>query len=1107
MEKSFTAKLKIIMKWCAVQWMIATTLSGLAIAHTNYAQLLENRITISLSEVPLDRALREIADKSQVKFAYSVDQLGQQENITMQAYKKPLGEVLESLLTPRNINYTVHEKERVITLKKQKVKNEEANRGNERINIYPPLSMIPVSGIVTDANQQPMVGVNIVVRGSTNGTTTGADGRFTLNVEKGEILVFSFIGYASVEIKMNDQTVIEVALQEDTQSLNEVVVNAGYWKVRDREQTGNIAKISAEEIARQPVNNPLQALQGRMPGVYIQQSSGVPGSGFNIQIRGRNSLRADGNAPLYIVDGVPYNGTALGSIFSNSIVNGGSPLNQLNPADIESIEILKDADATAIYGSRGANGVVLITTKKGSSGKTKLDINIYSGAGKVAQRMDLLNTEQYLEMRKEAFQNDNLTPGLSNAPDLMNWDTNRYTDWQKKLIGGTANLTSAQVSLSGGDNRTQFSWGGGYLRESTVFPGDFNDQKISSHLNLSHNSADQKLHLNMSVSYLMDQNRLLYQDLTNQALTLSPNAPEAFDENGNLNWDVGFQNPYSSTLQTFKSDTYNLITNATVDYEIAKGLHLKSNMGFNTVSMKENVFFPISAFNPAYGISSGNATFGNRSVNTWIVEPQIEYQVQLGSGKLTTLVGGTFQQTLRDGQTTYGYGFASDALLENLQAATGSSILFSENSKYRYNALFGRINYSYKNKYLLNLTARRDGSSRFGIDKRFANFGAVGAAWIFSEEAFLENATWLSFGKVRGSIGTTGSDQVGEYQYLETYRATSYSYQGKSGLYPTRLANADYGWEQSRKTEGGIELGFFRDKIRTSVSYYNNRSTDQLVGYPLSATTGFPSVQYNLPATVRNSGWEFTGEVSPLQGVNWEWDVSANITIPQNKLIEFPNLEGSSYANTYEVGKSLFTQKRFHYVGVDNQTGVYQFQDVDSNGTGTDFPADLQALKKLTQKYYGGINNRLKYKSFELNIFLQIVKQTGLGYFTGFQVPGSLKNQPIWVTSRWQKPGDVTDVQLYTTGIGLAGSAYNQIPNYGDNNIVDASFIRLKNISLAWELPGKWMAKTKLTKSRLYIQGQNIFTSTHYKGLDPETQSYTRLPPLRMITGGIQITL
>lgn len=1106
MKKSFTAKLKIIMKWCAVQWMIATTLSGLAVAHTNYAQLLENKITISLSEVPLDRALREIADKSQVKFAYSMDQLGQQENITMQAHDKPLGEVLESLLTPRNINYTVHEKERVITLKKQKVKNVETNRDNENMNIYPPLSMIPVSGIVTDANQQPMAGVNIVVKGSTNGTTTEADGRFTINAEKGEILVFSFIGYASLEIEMKDQTTIEVTLHEDTQNLNEVVVNAGYWKVRDREQTGNIAKVSAEEIARQPVSNPLQALQGRMPGVYIQQSSGVPGSGFNIQIRGRNSLRADGNDPLYIVDGVPYNGTALGSIFSNSIVNGGSPLNQLNPADIESIEVLKDADATAIYGSRGANGVVLITTKKGSAGKTKLDVNVFSGAGKVAQKMDLLNTTQYLEMRNEAFKNDNITPDASNAPDLTVWDTNRYTDWQKQLIGGTAHLTSAQVALSGGDNRTQFSWSSGYLKESTVFPGDFNDQKMSTHINLAHASPDQKLHLALSTSYVFDRNRLLYQDLTNQALTLAPNAPASFDENGNLNWEPGFQNPYSSTLQRFKSDTYNLVTNATVDYEVAKGLHLKSNMGFNTVSLKENVLYPIAAFNPAFGIKTGNASFGSRSINTWIIEPQAEYQIQLGQGKLTALVGGTFQQTLREGQTTYGFGFASDALLENLQAASGSSILFTENSRYHYNAIFGRLHYIYKDKYLVNLTARRDGSSRFGPDKQFANFGAVGAAWIFSEENLLKNAGWLSFGKLRGSIGTTGSDQVGDYQYLQTYKATSYPYMGTSGLYPTRLANADYSWEQSRKVEGGVELGFLRDKIRTSVSYYSNQSTNQLVGYPLSSVSGFSSIQYNLPATVNNSGWELATEISLLQAINWEWSVAANITIPQNKLVEFPNLEGSSYANTYEVGKSLFIQKRYHYTGVDNQTGIYTFEDVDGNGSGTDFPSDLKTTKSVSQKYYGGLNNSLKYKKLELNVFVQFVNQNGLGYYAGFAAPGTQGNQPALVVSRWQQTGDQTDIQKYTTG-GPAASVYNKISNYGDNNIVDASFLRIKNVALSWELPYKWLSRIKVSKSQVYMQAQNVFTSTKYNGLDPEVQSNSSLPPLRMITGGIRITL
>ncbi|MEP2669073.1 MAG: SusC/RagA family TonB-linked outer membrane protein [Cyclobacteriaceae bacterium] len=1102
MKKSFTEKLWIVMKIGAVQLILALTLCGMSMAHSNFAQLLDKEISIQLINVRFEDALKEIEKSAKIKFAYSIDQLNTQDEVSLNAQNQKLKDFLHDLLVPRQIKYNVHEKTGTITLKK--IIQEEIPLPKHQTKIKNALAQI--TGTITDAGGQPMAGVNIVIKGTTNGTTSDANGNYTINVQEGEVLTFSFIGFASVELRVGSQSRMNVVLEEDVQSLGEVIVNAGYWTVPDREQTGNISKLTADEIEKQPVNNPLQAMQGRMAGVYIQQSSGVPGSEYKIQIRGKNSLRPQGNDPLYIVDGVPYNGTPLGSIFSNGIVSGGSPLNQINPADIHSIEILKDADATAIYGSRGANGVVLITTKKGIPGKTKFDVNVYSGAGKVTNQIGLLNASQYLEMRREAFRNDNIIPNLGSAPDLIVWDTLSSRDWQQELIGGTAQITSAQIALSGGDSQTQFAWGSGYLRESTVFPGDFNDQKISSHLNLTHKSSNNKLNLTMSAIYVFDKNRLLYEDLTAQALNLPAVAPKPFDESGNLNWEMGFQNPYSTSLQSFKSDTYNLITNAILGYEIFPNLQIKSNMGFNIVDMKENVHYPIAAYNPAFGIDQGAATFGSRGVNTWILEPQMQYKLKLGQGQLSALAGATFQQTIKNGQTTYGYGFSSDALLNNLQAASGSSIIFSENTHYRYSALFGRINYIYKDRYILNLTTRRDGSSRFGNDKKFANFGAMGAAWIFTEESFLQNLTWLSFGKIRGSFGVTGSDQIGDYQYLETYSSSNYPYQGTAGLYPNRLGNEDYSWEQNNKTEGGMELGFSEDRIRTSISYYSSIATNQLVGQPLSSVTGFSSVQFNLPAKVKNTGWELLLDVTLLERANWQWNVTGNVTIPKNKLLEFPDLDGSSYANTYEVGKSLFIQKRFHGIGVKPETGIYEFEDVNGNNNGSDFPEDLQSLKSISQKYYGGINNNFKYKTLELSVFLQIVNQTGLGYFSGFGLPGTIGNQPQWVTNRWQKPGDIAEVQKYTLGIDQAATAYYLISNSADNNIVDASFVRLKNISLSWDLPGKWISKAKMTKSRVYLQGQNVLTFTKYKGLDPETQSLTSLPPIRMITGGIQVT-
>ena len=1109
MKRTFTDKLWTFTELYMVQLIVAMSVCGVSAARDTYAQMLDKKVTISLKDVSLETALHRLQDVSQVKIFFSIEQLGSElPSVSIDATDEPLRDILEKLLSPHRIKYKLDEtNSTVIILKKhhnQSAPDEPRSAKSNEGNLLP----ITITGKVLDgATQQPLAGVNIIVKGTTVGTATDSDGHYTISADDNQVLVFSFIGYAAIETQVNGRTSIDITLQEDIQSLNEVVVNAGYWEVKDKEQTGNIAKINSEDIQRQPVGNPLAALEGRMAGVYIQQGSGVPGSNFTIQIRGRNSLRGDGNDPLYVIDGVPFISTPLGSVSSNLITTGGSPLNNINPSDIESIEVLKDADATSIYGSRGSNGVVLITTKKGKAGKTDFSVNVYSGIGTVSQKINLLNTEQYVAMRKEAFQNDLRSMTQTNAPDLLLWDTTRHTDWQKQLIGGTSRITNAQASISGGGNNTQFLFNGGYYRETTVFPGDYSDQKFSSHLNITHRSTNDKFKAVITSGVVFDNNKLPYEDLTASAVTLPPNAPPVYDDNGNLVWSTGFSNPYGSLLKKFKTKTTNLINNALVSYEIISGLTVKANLGYNILAMDEVVTLPIASNNPADGVTQGSASFSNKSINTWIVEPQIEYITTIGGGKLTALIGSTFQSTDRNGETIFANGFSSDALLENIKAATSLTIESADQTQYRYNAVFGRVNYNWQDKYIVNLTARRDGSSRFGPDKRFANFGAAGVAWIFSNEDFIRNnLSLLSFGKIRGSYGTTGSDQIGDYQYLDTYSSTSYPYSGVSGLVPSRLANPEYAWEINKKFEVAVDLGFIKDRIQVSISKYINRSSNQLVGYALPVTTGFTTVQYNLPATVENEGWEIQMSTKNIMGENFSWNTAINFTLPSTILIDYPNISGSSYANTYEVGKSLFTRKAFHYLGVDPETGVYQYEDKDGNGSGLDYPGDLQALKKVSQTFYGGISNSLRYRNFQLDFLLQFVKQTGESFYGYLAPPGMRSNQPEGVMDRWQRPGDITDVQMFTTRYSTAAGDTYSYAYAGDNNVVDASFIRLKNVSASWLFEGKWLQKVALESCKIYMLAQNLFTVTNYVGLDPENQSFTKLPPIRTVTAGVQLT-
>ncbi len=1090
-----------VMRACAVQTMLAMALFGASIAHDGAGQVLDKRITLEMKDATLQSVLEKIEREAGVKFIFNPSFFNFQEKVTISSQDATLKDVLKELFESRRIEYHIYEKEQAITLRK--ARNETGEAANEQAAKY----ASTITGRVTGGSPpEALAGVNVIIRGTTVGTTTDASGYYTIQGDDNNVLIFSFIGFQTYETQISGRSTIDVVLVEDSKNLKEVVVNAGYWEVETKVQTGNISRLTASQIETQPVTNALQAMQGRLAGVQVTTQSGIPGDGVVVQVRGINSLRGIGaNEPLYIVDGVPFSSQTLSFGSAGTIVQSPSPLNSINPADIQSIDVLKDADATAVYGSRGANGVVLITTKKGKAGKTQFDVNVYTGGGTALNSINLLNTPQYVRMRKEAFRNDGIAPTVANAPDLMLWDTTRYTNWKKLLTGNTATITSAQGTISGGNTQTQFTFGGGYFRQTSVFAGDYNYQKGSSHMSLRHAMPNEKFVMQLTATFSAEKNLLPTSDYSLLALTLAPNAPALYDQSGNLNWENGtWSNPYAELRKTYEVKTKTLVTNATLSYTILPGLNIKSSMGYNLVSLNEVMLTPIAAQNPALNpLGSANSSGG--SINTWILEPQADYQKQIGEGKLTVLAGMTFQQTIRDKQGFNATGFTSDSQLRNIAAATTVTPSGIDYSEYKYNAAFGRLNYTWREKYIVNITARRDGSSRFGPNRRFANFGAVGAAWIFSKETFFPSAGLLSYGKLRGSFGVTGSDQIGDYQYLDTYSSTTNPYQGGKGILPTRLYNPDFGWEDNAKLEFGLDLGFFHDRLSVSSSYFSNRSSNQLVGLTLPLITGFNSVQSNLPATIRNTGVEVVITSSNVRTSNLSWTTDFNVSILRNKLVEYPNIDASSYANTYKVGEPLTIQKKYVATGVDPQTGIYTFVDTDNNGSLNSI-TDTQFNKSKQVDFFGGIQNTVTYKGFELQFFIQFVKQTGFNYMmTVFQAPGARSNQPTLVMDRWQKPGDVTDIQRFTQ-TAPALTAYSNARIFGDNTLTDASFIRLQNASLTWTMPQRWSGKIKTQKVRLFVRGQNLLTITNYVGSDPETQNMRALTPLRMWTAGANIT-
>lgn len=893
----------------------------------------------------------------------------------------------------------------------------------------------------------------------------------------------------------------------NTKVIDEVILNAGYYKVSKKEQTGSIAKVSAKEIENQPISNVLAAAQGRMAGVSIVQSSGVPGSGFQVQIRGKNSLRSDGNNPLYIVDGVPISNEVKTFGFTSAILpmSSISPLNSINPNDIESIEVLKDADATAIYGSRGANGVILVTTKKGKSGRLSVSLNSSYALSNVMSRLKMMNTEQYLSMRRQAFFNSGISTYPANAYDINGtWKADRYTDWSKSLIGNTAAASNTQLQLTGGSETTSFLLSLGHNEQSTVFGNDFKYTTNSITTNIAHRSKDKKLNLAVSNMFSIQKNNVINSDITRSAFSLSPNAPALYNDDGTLNWQNNtWSNPVAAYNATYSNQNIQYLTNLNIAYDLFKNITLQLGGGVNYQAFEEWNISPNTIYNPAYvtGQSSAysKASKNNQNRLSYILEPQINWKFSHENHALDILVGGTFQNENNSYGSMSGTGFESNALIHNISAAKTKTIEDQYNTQYRYVAFFGRVNYQLDKKYILNITGRRDGSSRFGPNKKFANFGAVGAAWLFSEENFLKNSSWLSFGKLRGSFGTTGSDNIGDYGYLDTYTVSSSIYDGVTGLVPSRLFNPDFSWEKTKKLEAAIEVGLFRNKVNINTAWYRNRSSNQLVGYQLPTMTGFSSVLANLDATVQNTGWEFELNAKPFSKGKFQWETSFNITFPKNKLISFPGLEGSTYSNTYVIGQPTSIVKLFNLEGIDPKTGTYIFTDYNGDGK-ISSADDAKIVENIGVNFFGGLNSSLHYENWDFSFLFQFVKQKSRNYNYIIPSPGIMNNLPVEALDVWSPENPGGFYQPYKAN----ASPNHSIFQNSTASVSDGSFIRLKNVELAYNIPLK---NTSFRSIRIYFQGQNLITWTKYFGIDPEFATIGYLPPLRTFSFGLKLNL
>ncbi|SEM32485.1 TonB-linked outer membrane protein, SusC/RagA family [bacterium A37T11] len=1068
------------------------------------AEVHAQQVTIHQHQITLDDAFAEINRQTGYQFLWMPTHLKSDRKVDVQLNEADLNEALDQLLKKLPLDYVVDGK---IILIKERIKATPRKSLPADNDVSRPLVITysEIQGKVVDTLGQPLAGASVRVKGYKLSTMTASNGTFKLeNVPQNAVLECSYMGYISREVPVQAQ--VYVVLKPSESPLDVVQVIA-YGTTSKRYTTSSVTTVTAEEIEKQPISNVLQALAGKVPGLKSIQQDGLPGGWFDLNIRGTNSL-SSGTRPLILIDGIPFSNESTTNRFpgTNSY---DSPLNVLNTFDIQSVDVLKDADATAIYGSRGSNGVILITTKKGRAGKPQLKAEAYAGVTTATRFMQLLNTQQYLEMRREAYKNDGVEPTVTDAPDLLLWDTTKYTDWNKEYRTGNGTSKNLQLDYSGGSEKYQFRVAYGYHRETPLY-GDVRERitgkntaydKHSVQLSFSNQSLQDKLRVNVNVGYNFDFSNFAS---SGGMIILPPNAPDPIDKNGELYWlgqGIGQTNPIAPLYESYDAQNKLLNATTTISYEILKGLQVKVNGGYNTLDHDDIRSVPAKA--KMSSEATGNSNFTYNTVSSWQVEPIVEYKKQIDQGELDVLAGGSWHRSFSEPKTITASDYQDEDYVGTLFGANSVTVGGSK-IDYTYQGIYGRLAYNWQKKWLLNLTARRDGSSRFGPDSRYSNFGALGMAYIFSEEKWLKRTIpALSFGKFRSNYGITGNDNIGNFMFedLWTNYGSGYSYDGSAIVYPIILYNPELRWEKNKKLELATDLGFFNDRLLLTANYYRSLATDQLIGYTLPSQTGFDQIAKNFEATVLNYGWEFELGGNPIRTRSVNWRIDANMSIARNKLKSFPGMESTYYASQYIIGKPITGTYFYPYLGVDPNTGLYSY------------PGTSLADRNLFLDYYGtptlygGITNTLTVKGITLEVFCQYSKQNRQSYLSSLTYyPGYMVNQPAVVMDRWRQPGDVSEIQKFTAGFNPDATQAFNLRKSSVGDLEDASFLRIKNVSLSYELPKSWLKKSGISSARIYFEGQNIGVITGYKGMDPESAGLGN-PLNRVFTGGLSLTL
>ncbi len=1117
----FLSKFILIMK-LSIIILCFSVLS--VVASESYSQT--TKLSLSLRNVSLEKVLQNIEEQSEFRFFYS-EKVNVEQKVSIDSRQTDINEILNEILKGTEITYKIVGRQVALL-----------NKSDEALN-FGVVQSKPLKGNVTNKQGEALPGVTVVVKGTSNGTITDSDGNYVLaSVPSNATVVFSFVGMKTQEVSVGGQTNINVVMADDAIGLEEVVA-IGYGTVRKSDLTGSVVSVGADKLKDRPFGNALQSLSGQVSGVQITQTQGAPGMAPSIKVRGASSINA-GTTPLYVIDGIPLEDNTIrsgdGSSSSSNMEFNRNPLNFINPNDIESIEILKDASSAAIYGSRGANGVVIITTKQGKAGKPKMEATYEFSIANVNRRIEMMDAKEWMDF-EIAARNNTWATILKNNPNAVRGNNTKIpvefsdpewlarigngTDWQDVLFR-TAYSHNVQVSASGGSDKTQFMVSGGFLdNEGVVDQNEY--ERITLRSNIRHKMSD-KFNIGVNIGLSRTKDASFGTAGKSDAVSLSVQSDPIFPlyvETGSLGfkdpasiWNTfvkyGFQlwHPYSLTREMTKEKITNVITaNSFAEWNILKGLSFKSALNTN---IEDSHYTSYWNEGQNWGYSGWVNATGNlitmQSFN-WAWENTLTYNSTINEAHaINGLLGYTAQEQRYDYSNMTSGSFPND-MVKTLNAGkvTSGSTTATEWSLISYLA---RANYAYKGKYLASATIRTDGCSRFGASNRWGYFPSGSLAWRVSEEAFMKNYSWLSSLKFRLSYGLTGNNQIPNYGAIGLLGYSSYvaGSDVKQGIYTNTFPDKELKWEKTGQTNLGLDASLYNQRVNFSIDIYYSKTRDLLLNVPIPVLTGFQTTLTNI-GKLQNKGIEFQLNTKNIDG-EFKWITDFNISANRNKVLKLGANDAPIFITVNDaISKTEVGQPIGNYFGYIFDGVIMKQSDLDNklypvwpgsepgdpkvrdvNKDGKIDANDRTIIGNYQPDFSWGMTNTFSYKGLELAVMLtgvegnEIMNQHSrfLKSFNGD------RNAYKYVTNYWKSESDPGNGKINKPRV-TQNTVQAQSSSYW---VEDGSFVRIKNIRLGYNMPKSILNVLNISALKLYVNLENVYVFSDYSNYDPEGSTY-----------------